>query len=125
MKTEVREIYRCEYCNKLYLRKHACNNHETACKRNPAYLRPCHSCKVLKKVQAEIWAGYGDPWGNEVERTVQVLFCEKKDCFIYPPSVAAKGNAFDMGNKENIEMPEECDLYVREDGYDEMPDLLT
>jgi hypothetical protein len=42
-------------------------------------------------------------------------FCEKRDCFIHPPSVAAKGNAFDMGNKSNEEMPKQCEFYIGQD----------
>lgn len=113
MKTETKEIYKCDYCNKLYQRKHLCAKHEESCKKRPDYLRPCHSCRVLQKKNETIWSGVGDEYGNEFERTVSVLFCRKRDCFIYPPSVAAKGNAFDMGDKENIEMPKECELYEK------------
>ena len=113
MKVETREVYKCEYCRKMYQVKRMCENHEVSCKKRPDYLRPCHSCLVLKKVRETIWAGVGDENGNEMERVVEVLFCEKKDCFIYPPSVAAKGNAFDMGMKSNEEMPMECDMYVK------------
>lgn len=95
----------------MYQRKHLCAKHEVACKKRPDYLRPCHNCKILKKQDETIWSGVGDMFGNEMEMNVNVLFCEKLDCFIYPPSVAAKGNAFEMGNKENIEMPKECELF--------------
>ena len=111
MKTETKEIYKCDHCNKWYQRKHLCEKHESCCKKDPKYLRPCHSCPILKKVKHTIWAGYGDQFGNEQEREVEVLFCEKRDCFIYPPSVAAKGNAFDMGDKCNEEMPKQCEFY--------------
>jgi hypothetical protein len=111
MKTEIKEVYKCDYCNKLYQMKHHCLNHELSCKKRPDYLRPCHNCQVLKKVKETIWAGYGDEYGNECERDVDVLFCEKRDCFIYPPSVAAKGNAFEMA-KLNIEMPKECEFFL-------------
>lgn len=117
MKTEIKEIYKCEYCNKLYQRKWLCLKHEKACKLRPDYRRPCHSCDILTKVTETIWAGYGDPYGNECERDVDVLFCEKIDCFIYPPSVSAKGNAFDMGMKSNIEMPKTCIHYFNHCGY--------
>lgn len=112
MKVETREVYKCEYCNKMYQRKHLCEKHESRCFKRPDYMRPCHTCGILKKKKETIWAGYGDEWGNEAERVVEVLFCEKRDCFIYPPSVAAKGNAFDMGDKSNNEMPKECEFYT-------------
>ena len=60
-------------------------------------------------------SGYGDMNGDEGERIVEVLFCHKRDCFIHPPSVAAKGNAFEMGDKANEEMPKQCEFYVEQD----------
>jgi len=107
MKTEIKEIYKCDFCRKLYQRKHLCEKHELSCKKRPDYLRPCHSCKVLKKVKETIASGYSDMNGHEGERVVEVLYCEKRVCFIHPPSVAAKGNAFDMGEISKEEMPEQ------------------
>lgn len=112
MKTETKEIYKCDYCNKLYQVKRFAINHEVSCKKRPDYLRPCHSCQILEKKRETIWTGYGDWSGDECERVVDVLFCKKLDCFIYPPSVAAKGNAFDMGDKSNVEMPIECEHFI-------------
>jgi len=117
MKIEIREIYKCEYCRKVYQIKPHCLKHELSCKKRPDYLRPCHNCKILKKVKETIWAGYGDECGNECERVVEVLFCEKLDSFIHPPSVAAKGNAFEMA-KLNIEMPKKCEFYIENDYCD-------
>ena len=111
MKTENIQVYKCDYCNKMYQRKHFCIKHEAGCKNRPDYIRPCHNCKVLKKVKATIPAGYGDQNGCEMETNVKVLFCEKLDCFIHPPSVATKGNAFNMGDKDNIEMPKQCEYF--------------
>ena len=115
MKTETKEIYKCEYCNKLYQIKRYCEYHELACKKRPDYLRPCHSCKILDKINAKALPGVSDWYGSEIERDVNVLFCKARDCFIHPPSVAAKGTAFDMMDKENIEMPKECEFYVEQD----------
>lgn len=77
-------------------------------------MRPCHSCKNIEKKRETILVGY-DMYGDERERVVEVLFCSKIDCFIHPPSVAAKGNAFDMGDKDNLEMPHSCDSYTEQD----------
>jgi len=115
MITETKKIYKCDHCKKLYQRAWLCEKHELSCKKRPDYLRPCHSCKVLKMVKETIMAGYGDMNGDEAERIVEVLFCHKRDCFIHPPSVAAKGNAFEMGDKANEEMPKQCEFYVEQD----------
>ena len=110
MKIETKEIYKCEHCRKLYQVKKACEKHEAGCKKRPDYLRPCHSCKVLAKRDEVV---YYDTWSGEGERTVSVLFCGKRDCFIHPPSVASKGIAFDMGYKLNVEMPKQCEFYEK------------
>ena len=114
MKIETKEIYKCEYCNKLYQMKNACIKHEISCRKRPDYLRACHTCKHLKKVTETIWSGVGDEYGNETERVVSVLFCDKIDSFIHPPSVAAKGNAFEM-DKPNVEMLKKCKLHKPDD----------
>jgi len=115
MKTETKEIYKCEYCNRLYQLKRFCIKHEESCKKRPDYIRPCHSCVHLKRVDETICAGYDDEHGEEAERVVRVLFCDKVDSFIHPPSVAAKGNAFEM-EKKNIVMPREC-AFHKEHSY--------
>ena len=115
MKIQTKEIYKCDHCNKLYQRAWLCKKHELSCKKRPDYLRPCHSCKVLKKVRTTAWSNYSDMNGDQEERIVEVLFCEKIDCFIHPPSVAAKGNAFEMGDKSNVEMPKNCEFYIEHD----------
>lgn len=108
MKIETKEVYRCDHCRKLYQKKYACENHEAACKKRPDYLRPCHSCRALNKRDATVTI---DTYIGEQERGVSVLHCAKRDCFIYPPSVAAKGNWFDMGDESNEEMPKQCEFY--------------
>ena len=80
------------------------------CTRSPDNKRACHYCNVLEKKTAKIFAGHGDENGREVEIKVDVLFCHKRNCYIYPPSVGVKGNAYDMGDIENIEMPHKCEL---------------
>lgn len=123
MKTEIKEVYKCDYCNKLYQIKYHCQNHEKSCTKRPDYLRPCHNCNILKKVKETISVGYGDIYGNKKKEVVKVLFCEKRDVFIYPPSVAAKGNAFEMA-KPNIEMPKECEFYIKKN-YDEISRIIN
>lgn len=111
MKTETREVYKCEYCNKMYQKKSACIKHEEVCFKRPDHIRPCHSCINLEKRETEVSHCYshGDDWDRT--RTVELLYCKKKDCFIHPHRVAVKGNAFKTEEKENIEMPKDCELF--------------
>lgn len=107
MKIETKEIYKCEYCKKLYQIKKACEQHEKGCKKRPDYLRPCHDCKILKKIDAGAYSPYYDATAN-----VKVLFCEAINSCVFPPSVSAKGNAFELPDYTNIEMPKECEHQV-------------
>lgn len=108
MITETREIYKCEYCKKIYQKKHSCVKHEAGCRKRPDYIRPCHGCIILDKIKKTIFAGYYDDYDNECTKDVEVLFCKSKNCYIHPPSVEAKGNAIDFGDKPNIVMPKDC-----------------
>lgn len=105
MKIQTIETYRCEHCNKLYLRKHACANHENTCSRNPSNDRACFGCWHLIKKETSVLL---DTYNGEQERKVDLLFCEKKHFFLYPPKVERKGNAFDLGDLENKAMPINC-----------------
>ena len=49
MKTETKEIYKCEHCNKLYQLKNWCLVHEKACSKNPDNDRACFGCQYLTK----------------------------------------------------------------------------
>lgn len=100
MKIETREIYKCDHCNKLYQRKHACEKHEIMCSKNPDNFRACFGCKHLTKVEVPIQGYY---WEYEAN----VLYCSKLEKYLHPPKVEHKGNALDFG-RLNEPMPREC-----------------
>lgn len=116
MKTEIKEIYKCEYCNKLYQIKSACENHELACRKNPANFRPCYSCFNLEKKEALIYSGYDDYYTYEpVNVPRDFFFCTKNQIFLYTPQNEIKGN-FDHTDTEggifkNHPMPKKCRHY--------------
>ncbi len=112
MKTEVKEIYKCDHCNKLYQRKNACIDHEKVCVRNPKNDRACFSCNhMVKKEMTHVV----DTYIGEQEEDVSVCYCPKLKKALYPPKVEHKGNAFeclshaDYGEVPNEPMPVECD----------------
>jgi len=109
MKTVTQEIYSCDHCKKWYRQKHFCVKHEKSCKKNPENHRACHDCVHLTKESTYICEGYNFTEG-EIERQVDILFCKKKECFIHPPSVEHKGNAFDTGDYENLPIPKQCEF---------------
>lgn len=111
MKTEIKEIYKCDFCNKLYQKKAACEAHEFICFKNPDNKRPCYGCIHLEKIKADL---YFDTFQGEGCRKVDVFHCNAKDIYIHTPQVEAKGNAFEFGDKLNEPMPKQCDIYDSE-----------
>jgi hypothetical protein len=107
MKIETREIYKCEFCNKLYQRKHSAEYHEKVCVKNPANDRPCYGCNKLTKKAAEVDGG-NDRYGEQEYRTVDLFYCNAKKMFLHTPKNAIKGNVFDLGDDLNEPMPIEC-----------------
>lgn len=81
MKARTKEVYNCEYCNKLYLVKSAAERHEFACFKNPANKRPCFECENLSKENTEIETWCYDYNGNEISRNVDLFCCKKRTGF--------------------------------------------
>lgn len=103
MKTEIREIYKCDYCNKLYQIKRYCIKHEQRCKMNPENDRPCFGCKYLVNKEVDIDYGYHDTI------KANLLYCEKIKRHLYPPQVEHKGNQIEID--ENDPMPKKCGFF--------------
>lgn len=113
MKTETKQIYKCEYCNKLYQVKSACESHELACIKNPINFRPCFGCFNLEKKETLIYAGFDDYYTDEpVNVKREFFFCNKKQIFLYTPQNEIKGNFnhtdTEGGTFKNYPMPTKC-----------------
>lgn len=106
MKTELKEIYKCDHCNKLYQIKSCAIAHELICSKNPTNHRPCFICAHLEKKETIY---YYDTYCGENKKTINLLHCAVIDSFLYPPKVESKKNWFDLGDKHNEPMPKECD----------------
>ncbi len=118
MKIETKEIYKCEFCNKLYQLKHFAAKHEQLCTKNPENKRACFGCSHLEKKQTTIY--HDSPLGGENEQQVHILFCNKKQIYLYPPRVQVKQNMYDLGNDSNEPMPKVCSDfsdYTKSDGF--------
>ena len=122
MKTEIKEVYKCEYCNKLYQIKRFALEHEKMCSKNPDNKRDClNGCNHLRKKYAKVWIGIDDyHTGEPIYEFKTLFYCEKKKTFLYPPKSEHKGNyytEFYDEENENNPMPKECDEYKLSD-YD-------
>ena len=106
---ETREIYRCEYCKKIYLLKRYVEQHEAECTKNPAIL--CLRCKSLDTKKA---AEYFDGYHGETSRLVTVFWCKKREHYLHPPKVERKGNAIEFGDIGNYPMRTECADWERD-----------
>jgi hypothetical protein len=109
MKIETKEIYKCEHCNKLYQIKDWCEYHESICKKNPENNRACFLCAhlVSREKVVTLIHGYN---GQEENRQLTLMYCNKIKTFLYPAQVEVKGNAYDLGDESNNPMPKECEL---------------
>jgi len=109
MKTEIKEIYKCDHCNKLYQIKRFSEYHEKICRYNPANNRSCYGCNFFTKKEIEVSSLIFD--GFDWSRKVNLFYCNKKRTFLYPPKNGIKGNVYDLGDEANEPMPVECDLF--------------
>jgi hypothetical protein len=107
MKVQNKTIYRCDYCNKLYLRRNACVEHEELCWKNPKNNRACYNCHCLTK---EDTSYYEDSFYGEIERILKLFYCRKKKIYLYTHLQEKKKNWFDLGDDINEPMPIDCDL---------------
>jgi hypothetical protein len=105
MKTEIKTIYKCDFCNKLYQRKNSAEYHERICNKNPSNQRPCYGCSYLEKKEASITIGYSYD-GDEILKKVQIFHCKFRNVFLHTPKNEIKGNVFDVD--ENYPMPITC-----------------
>lgn len=110
---ETKEVYKCEYCRKMYQLKRFAESHEEMCVKNPENQRACFGCKFLDKKETVLY--YDSPMGGELTRKVSLCHCSKKEIFVYPPKVEIKGNVFDLGYDINEAMPKKCELYIEQD----------
>lgn len=103
MKTQLRNTYNCEYCNKLYVMKHHAERHEKYCKKNPANQHRCFQrCEHLIKSIDYLEDEYGDRYG-----TVATFTCAITDKEMY--SYKAEKSMYIECDGER--MPLECNHY--------------
>jgi len=122
MKTISTIIYECEFCRKYYKRKHMAINHESGCKLNPDNFQKCIGCLFLEKKETTVrydsfylgenyGVGYIDGY-----RKQELLFCNKKQIFVYPYWTSNPILQEDIEDEiENEPMPKECNLFEKYD----------
>jgi hypothetical protein len=54
-------VYKCGFCRKKYLVKHACEKHEKYCPKNPNNWHVCWDCPHLETGRVETEGGYMEP----------------------------------------------------------------
>lgn len=108
MKIETKEIYKCDFCNKLYQLKRWAEYHEKCCHKNPENKRACLDCQHLGKKNKTVYSGLSDG-DSEGEIAIDVFYCIKKDDFMHPPKSEHKKNVWELGDVENKPMPMNCE----------------
>ena len=101
-------VYKCDFCKKKLLRKHAMIKHEEHCGHNPKNHSACQGCIFLKQ-KSETFEGYGHDYGNEYY--VKTFFCEKLNKGVYPHKVVKKGllQKYPETFVDQIKMPTKCE----------------
>lgn len=112
MKIETKEIYKCDFCKKLYQVKRFAEQHERVCFSNPQNLRPCNNCEHLVKKSTTITTNYNYD-GSEQNRNLNLFYCNSKKSFLYTPKNEIKNNQFEL-EESNIPMPKICEIYCTE-----------
>lgn len=118
MKTEIREVYKCDHCKKMYQIKNACISHEPKCKKNPVNYKICHGCDFLEKKEVEV--NFQDFNGYDHFLNKKLLYCNKLNKYVYPLSIENSFNGGYLqedigdGEVENEPMPSECKSF---EGY--------
>lgn len=123
-------IYRCGFCNKLYLKKKYCERHEMACSKNPINWRSCFECPNLVSRTGETPTNV---YNGDEFKTVRFLFCESRQVALYPPKIERKARGgyeflyFEDEEYSNEPMPKngECEVFKaikkrRESGWIEI-----
>lgn len=105
MKIQTKEIYKCEFCNKLYQIKNRCAEHEKVCSKNPDNKRACFGCVHLTKNKTTVEFDHAH---REGEGETELLHCGLLKFCVYPPKTEIKGNAFATPFIENKPMPRKC-----------------
>lgn len=108
---EHRDVYRCPWCGKPYLRKQDVMYHiNFKCRKNPEYVHPCFWCDQLEKkdarVQFEWIGGFGEY--HEEFHDVPSFYCKKHDQWMYS-RLACKHDHPCSKDGDHLPMPKECD----------------
>lgn len=77
VKKEVREIFRCEHCGKVYLIERYCVPHEDVCKKNPLNTHPCFDCKHCEGSDEQVGCDYHPYMGEYDTKEIVPWFCSK------------------------------------------------
>jgi hypothetical protein len=107
MKIEIKEVYKCDHCRKLYQRKKACIKHESLCGKNPENETKCFNCEFLEK---ERLTEYFDTGHGEGQRPVDVFFCKKINSALFPLTIDPN-KRIDFDDIENQPMKKNCDQF--------------
>ena len=84
--------------------------HEARCSKNPENQRACFGCKYLDKETIDVRDD--SPLGGGYFTNRSLLYCNKKQHFVYPPIVEHKQNQYEL-DEANEPMPKQCEF--RED----------
>lgn len=102
MKEVKKQVYKCDYCNRLSLSKSGIKAHEKSCRKNPENKTYCYMCEHCESVKKEYTAYFRMHGG--FDRVVDnAPFCSYYDAYLIAPLLAKK-SWFELSDDE-ILMP--------------------
>lgn len=115
MKESLKKVFTCDFCNKKYFVKNACETHELWCHKNPENFKPCmNECKHLENAKTEI---YIDTYHGESSFMANCFRCKKSGQLMYSLSAERRGlvERFELEAHDQVAMPRECADFEEED----------
>ena len=83
-------IYKCEFCKKYLIKKHAAIKHEFNCYKNPKNHSACVGC-IFINVEPITYLGGHDYYGERTDIKGNQFKCEKLNKTMYPFVLVKKG----------------------------------
>lgn len=100
-------LYKCDFCPKRLIRKHAMEYHEHNCSSNPKNQSACSGCAFIVEERKDIY--YSDPYG-EGSFISKTFKCEKLNKKMYPFKAVKMGlvDKYPETFEGEEQMPNEC-----------------
>jgi len=104
-------LYICEFCRKVYQKRHFCIAHESKCTKNPENFDACNGCKFCKETVKHIEHDMCDDYCDDtITKKHRAFYCEKQKKAMHPHSAQKWADRFPDDFEDSECMPNKCEL---------------